>query len=218
MSVLILYGGVIWLGLAKKSKKEIRKKIKEVSRRLIDELGFNNVSTKMIAKEVGIAEGTLFNYFDSKTEIFFEAYGEEYNEMGLYHSDDLALAENVSDILIEHFKKSMNMALKLPRGIMSELTIASVKMAKKKPERFKKLMEYDFKFIDGITDYINRLIENNILEDVDSQVFSEMVFAMIGYELLLYMYDSTIKKEEMFENIKKKIDILVHGYIKGGRQ
>lgn len=204
--------------VSKEKQEETRKKIKEVSRKLIDELGFHNVSTKMIAKEVGIAEGTLFNYFDSKTEIFFESYGEEYNEMGLFDSKGLALANNVSDILIEHFQKSMKMALKLPRGIMSELVIASVKMARKKPERFKKLMEYDFKFIDGITEYVNRLIESNIIEEVNAEVFSEMVFAMIGYELLLYMYDLDITKDEMFDRIKMKIDILVQGYIKGGKQ
>jgi AcrR family transcriptional regulator len=202
--------------ISKEKQEEIRQKIKVVSRRLIGDLGFNNVSTKMIAQEVGIAEGTLFNYFDSKTEIFFESFGDEYAELGLYQSNSLQLAENVSEILVEHFQKSMKMVLKLPRGIMSELAIASVKMARKKPERFKKLMEYDFKFIDGITEYIQRLKDHNMISEVDSEMFSEIIFSIIGYEVLLYMYDLDISKEKLFENMKKKIDVLVKGYLKGG--
>jgi AcrR family transcriptional regulator len=201
--------------ISKEKQEEVKQKIKDVSRRLIGDLGFNNVSTKMIAKEVGIAEGTLFNYFDSKTEIFFESFGDEYAELGLYQSDGLLLTENVSEILIEHFQKSLKMVLKLPRGIMSELVIASVKMAKKKPERFRKLMEYDFKFIDGIGEYIQRLIDHNIISEVDTNVFSEIIFSIIGYEGMLYMYDLDISKEQLFENIKKKIDVLVKGYVKG---
>lgn len=202
--------------ISKEKQEEIRKKIKIVARELINEKGFNNVSTKMIAKEVGIAEGTLFNYFDSKTEIFFESYGEEYNELGLYNSDDLRLAENIGDVLMEHFRKSMKMALKLPRGIMSELAIASIKMAKKKPDRFKKLMEYDFKFIHGIEEYIQRLVDNKILNEVDAKVLSEVIFSAIGYELLLYISDYGTSKTEMFDNIKAKIDVIVKGYLKGG--
>jgi len=57
-----------------KSKK--RKKIIEVAIKLFVERGFHGTPTSLIAKEAGIATGTLFNYFKTKdiliNEIFME--------------------------------------------------------------------------------------------------------------------------------------------------
>lgn len=202
--------------ISKEKQEEIRQRIKDVAKIKFSEIGYDKVSTKMIAKEVGIAEGTLFNYFDSKTEIFFESFGDEYKNLESSTTDKMPLSQNVSEILFERFQSSIGIMLKLPRGVMGELAIASVRMAKRKPERFKRLMAYDFQFIDEIGKYIKRLIESNILDDVDSVAFSEMIFSIMGFELLLYMYDMNVSKIELIENMKKKIDILVKGYLKGG--
>jgi len=200
--------------ISKEKQEEIRQKIKEVSRAKFEELGFDKTSTKLIAKEVGIAEGTLFNYFDSKTEIFFEAFGDDYQQYISNRPETFQVGENVSEILLNEFQLTLKMMLKIPRGIMGELTIATVRMAKRKPDKFRKLMEYDFKFIRDMASYTSRLIDKNILCEVDSELFAEILFSIIGYELLLYVYDTTIKKEVMLVNIRKKIDILVNGYIK----
>ena len=37
---------------------------------LVDRVGLNGVTTKRIASEVGVAEGSLYRYFGSKNEIF----------------------------------------------------------------------------------------------------------------------------------------------------
>lgn len=204
--------------ISKEKQEQIRQKIKTVSRELFFELDFEQVSTKQIAKEVGIAEGTLFNYFDSKTEIFFEAFGDEYERVVQDDKFTLEITDDIASSIYNRFKRSVGMILKLPRGVLGEMAIASVKMAKKKPDRFRKLMEYDMQFIEEVRQYIEKLIEIGILVNVDSKQFSEMVFSIIGFELLLYMYDTSIDKKDMFRNTKTKLDILIKGYIKGGKQ
>lgn len=201
--------------ISKEKQEEIRQRIKDVSRIMFEQQGFEKTSTKQIAKEVGIAEGTLFNYYDSKTEIFFEAFGDDYES--LFEQRQYVpynIGDNVTEMLFERFDKALGMMFKLPRGVLSELAIATVRMAKKKPERFKRLMALDFKFIDELTIYIKQLTNEGILREVDEKLFSETIFAIIGYELLLYVYDRDVKKTEMMENMKKKLDILVQGYIK----
>ena len=58
------------------NKKKKRKKIIEVAIKLFVERGFHGTPTSLIAKESGIATGTLFNYFKTKdiliNEIFIE--------------------------------------------------------------------------------------------------------------------------------------------------
>lgn len=202
--------------ISKEQQLQIRRKILDVAKDKFTSIGFEKTSTKEIAKEVGIAEGTLFNYFETKTELFFETFGEEYEKAAEGRNLDLVLSTNISEVILVTFKKTVGLILKLPRGILGEMAIASVKMAKNKPERFKKLMMYDFQFIEDIAEYIKELKKHQLLKDVDEKHFSEMIFSFIGYELLLYMYDSSIKKEDMLQNITKKIDILVKGYLKGG--
>ena len=60
--------------MEKKNNK--RKKIIEISLRLFVERGFHGTPTSMIAKEAGIATGTLFNYFKTKDILINEVYKE----------------------------------------------------------------------------------------------------------------------------------------------
>ena len=202
--------------ISKEKQTEIKNRIKEVAKEKFDTLGYDKTSTKQIAKVVGIAEGTLFNYFDSKTELFFEVFGDSYQEYMEEIDHPIPISENVGEILLSHFQKVLGFVLKIPRGIMGELTIASIKMAKKHPDRFKRLAQYDFQFMDEISHYIKRLVETGIIEPVNEKQMSEIIFGAIAYELLMYVYDHSITKEMVFENIKTKIDILVKGYLTGG--
>lgn len=215
MSWLILMEAIM-ARISKEKQEEIRKMIKESAKTRFDELGFEKTSTKEIAKDVGIAEGTLFNYFDSKTELFFEVFGDSYQNFLSENTDEIKIGENIGEILLSKFQGLFGFILKIPRGIMGELTIATVRMAKKHPDRFRKLAQYDFMFMDKITEYVKRLIDAKIMEPVDKKQFSEIIFSIIAFELLMYIYDHNIKKETLYKNINMKIDILVKGYVKGG--
>lgn len=204
--------------ISKEKQEEIKTMIKRIAKEKFDTLGFEKTSTKQIAKEVGIAEGTLFNYFDSKTELFFEVFGDYYQEYMDENIDNIPISENVGEILLSHFQKIFGFVLKIPRGIMGELTIASVRMAKKHPDRFKKLAQYDFDFMHEITRYIKRLVDTGIIQPVDENQMGQIIFSAIAYELLMYVYDHSITKEMVYDNIKIKIDILVKGYLTGGTQ
>ena len=64
--------------ISKDEQEIVKKKIISVSRKLFNDVGFDKTSTKMISKEAGIAEGTIFNYFGTKDEIFFEVFYKDY--------------------------------------------------------------------------------------------------------------------------------------------
>ena len=93
----------------------------------------------------------------------------------------------------------------------------NVKMAKRNPERFKKMVELDLKYIKEIEKYISQLVDKKILYEVDSRQFSEMIYSVLTFEVMIFLYDRSIKKTEMMKNIKKKINILIKGYLIGGR-
>lgn len=59
--------------IRKEEKERIRNKIIEESKLIFVEYGYDKTSIKAIAKAVGIANGTIFNYFESKEEIYLAA-------------------------------------------------------------------------------------------------------------------------------------------------
>ena len=65
------------------SRDEKRRRIIEIAAKLFVERGFHGTPTSLIAKEAGIATGTLFNYFKTKNilinEIFIEIKLEQKN-------------------------------------------------------------------------------------------------------------------------------------------
>ncbi len=65
--------------LREKKKKETKNRIFEVAGRLFKEKGFESVTIDEITREAGIAKGTFFNYFPTKTAllIYFGELKEE---------------------------------------------------------------------------------------------------------------------------------------------
>ena len=48
----------------------------EVATKLFSEHGFDNVTTKMIATEAGVAQGSVFHHFKSKCNLFIEVHNQ----------------------------------------------------------------------------------------------------------------------------------------------
>ncbi|HZG78849.1 MAG TPA: helix-turn-helix domain-containing protein [Paenibacillus sp.] len=61
------------MSLREKKKEETKAKLLAAARSAFEARGYGAAKTSDIAKEVGIAEGTLFNYFPTKAELFLAA-------------------------------------------------------------------------------------------------------------------------------------------------
>ncbi|MBO0703216.1 MAG: helix-turn-helix transcriptional regulator, partial [Candidatus Dormibacteraeota bacterium] len=53
----------------------MRERIVEASLRVMAKRGVTNATTKEIAREAGVSEGSLYNHFENKTELFGSAFG-----------------------------------------------------------------------------------------------------------------------------------------------
>jgi len=77
--------------------RDVRVKVLDVARNLFAKRGVKQTSVDIIAKAAGIAKGTVYNYFDSKNEIFREVIHNE--AMAVYGEIDAAVRQgkNVRD-------------------------------------------------------------------------------------------------------------------------
>src|ERR1051325_7729149 len=93
------------------NKENTRRAILRAALDLFAEKGFYRTTTKAISKKAGIAEGTLFNYFETKEDLAVYFFEESLTEMIEWYQGDramkrAALPEKLFGI-IEHLLDSL---------------------------------------------------------------------------------------------------------------
>lgn len=70
-------------------KKEKYQLIVEAALKVIAEHGYHNAQVSRIAKEAGVADGTIYLYFKNKEDILISVFREKLGELiGRFHSKD----------------------------------------------------------------------------------------------------------------------------------
>ena len=59
------------LGLRERKKQQTRQLIADAAARLFDERGFDAVTVAQVARAADVSEGTVFNYFPTKEDLFY---------------------------------------------------------------------------------------------------------------------------------------------------
>lgn len=134
--------------------KDIEKKTFNAAIELFGKYGYSNVEMKMIAKEAGIAVGTLYNYYPNKKQLFIKVF--EYSWEETFSKIDNIITSSLTpyekiDTLVETLYEDMENR----RGIGRELTEEKV-----------------FNKDDNKLIWIkNRIIEkiNNLAEEIDKE-------------------------------------------------
>jgi AcrR family transcriptional regulator len=73
------------------NKEKTRKAILRAALDLFAEKGFYQTTTKAIARKAGIAEGTLFNYFETKEDLALYFFEEELTRVIAWYEGDRRL-------------------------------------------------------------------------------------------------------------------------------
>lgn len=88
--------------------KNIDKKILLTAKKLFQDKGFDSIDMRFIAKEVGIAVGTLYNYHSNKTKLFAEvveySWQETTNECEMIKKKNIREDKKLIEVLIKVFE------------------------------------------------------------------------------------------------------------------
>ena len=161
----------------------------------------------------GIAEGTLFNYFSSKANLYMESMLENIEISSVKLIDKEMTRENVIDIIMEYVTKSLNILLKLPKTVSKELIHLSTYLSKKKRKMFDKFADVDFKAIKELEEIIRQMREKGFLKEIDIETAASTIFAAAFFELLLYIYEDHYNKDDMFTALRKKMELIMTPYV-----
>lgn len=112
--------------------KNLESKIMNISEKLFIDKGYENVDMRMIAKEVGIAVGTLYNYYSNKRELFEKVFEKSW-ERTFEKLDNIIESSNLPKDKIVMFIKKLYEDMESRNGMGRELLrIQLIESEKKK--------------------------------------------------------------------------------------
>lgn len=186
----------------KRQEKEIRRKdIIDAAERVFFSKGYENASMDEVAKEAEFSKRTVYVYFNSKEQIYFEIMIRGYR------------------LLIEMIENSFN--AKPPRNALDELRnifFTFFEFSQNCPEYFNAIMEYETKDSDdqlGVKDeskvecyrlgevifgYLSRALQKGVTEGTLRKGLNTEQAALILWACTIGVYNTAKKKGDYLKN------------------
>ncbi|MBI9015274.1 MAG: TetR/AcrR family transcriptional regulator [Clostridiales bacterium] len=198
--------------ISKEQREIIRQDIIETSRQLFIEEGYSQTSTKKIAKKVGVAEGTIFNYFQTKSDILLEVITGEMDPK-LYGTPEVDNQTDLIEIYLDYYKKVMNPIINMPKKIMMDIFLALFKVSKTAPTIMQQFAAVDFRFIDVLEEMTEKLQSKHLLKQCDKRLLAESLYSDIMYSYMIYLYDKNMSQIECYKLIDNKLRFTLTPFI-----
>ncbi|WP_240945946.1 TetR/AcrR family transcriptional regulator [Pseudomaricurvus alkylphenolicus] len=193
--------------------RERTQQILDITARLLEEVGIDDLTTILIAKELGISVGSLYHYFPNKHAIMY-ALGERWlEEMTIAMNDMESFA--VETMTPNQFvDKAINRMLAVYKAQRAVLPLTQALWAI--PELRRLDEEHDYLVISKLANIFERLQlkgSRNELERV-GRIYLETTHAV----LLSVVSQKTVRSKRSLEDLKTMIAALVQSHAPGDSQ
>lgn len=187
-----------------------RTEILEAAIKVFSEKGFHRSTTKEIAEAADIAEGTIYNYFESKEDLLISlidsianlAYRRERYAQFL----DIDVRQSVHDLMLERFSviKERN---RLFLAILPEL-FATPHLRELYAQKVMAPAIHD------LEEHFRARIERNQLGDIDIPATVRMLSALgLGLELMIILDDTETKA--IWDDVPRFVDMITNAIFDG---
>lgn len=189
--------------------------ILEASIRVFSEKGFGASKTSEIAKEAGVSEGTIFNYFKTKKDLLVSLliplFVKFFRPMLLNSVEKIARNRKGKDIqtVLEEIAKDR---ITLGQNNLSLLKTVAAEAAFH-PELLNPIREKVMpQVVQWGTDFIEKEVKKGVFREVDPLTTFRIFMSMIaGYVALRNIYPEIFGQETEDVEIQRMVDIILHG-------
>jgi AcrR family transcriptional regulator len=195
--------------ITQQNKEETRTSIIKEAYELFSDLGYSKTNTKTIAKKCNIAEGTIFNYFDTKDDILiavFDDLSKHTNETELVLSHDPM--DEIIDVLIIPLKK-LDM---IPKPFMMDIIISAMKLSRNN-NLIHKLLVLDMSYVNVAKEKMDDLLVFKP-DEINASVLSEILYATVATDYILYIIHASVSFDEFERTVRNKLRLLMKPYQK----
>lgn len=183
-------------------KTATRKRIIDAAKSLFRSQGFEQTTTREIAKEVGIATGTMFNYFASKEDIVIELASQSFDKahraFRSQRRQQADLCEDLFAIVGEHFRSLRPLRSYLRPLLDTTLTAAPIPRADDSAAVLRRELHDQF---------VQILVDHGV-ED-PSSVQLNIFWALYVGALTFWCHDKSPKQEDSLALLDQSIRMYV---------
>lgn len=201
-------------GFSDKEKIMIHESLMENGKRLFTSFGLKKTSIADITRAAGIAQGSFYNFFDSKEELYFEIMEAEEQSMKEKLLDELKPLENYPrEYLRKMLLRSLEMVENYP--LMAQLYLENTMevLVRKLPD--KRLEEHFNQDHDDLLPVIKLWQSQGLLREGKLETITGLIRAL----MLLSLHKQEIGEAVYSDTIALLIDLVSDGLVvKGNRK
>jgi AcrR family transcriptional regulator len=165
-------------GASYNKSEDKRNAILEAATRLFAERGLTAAPTSEISKQAGVAEGTLFTYFETKDHLINALYREIKLELADAMMSDFPRKKKVATRLRHVWDRHVNWGIANPnqRKVLAQLTVSEVLTKESRDAGSAPFVEFHIMIRDAIE---QRIFRNDVPVELISKSLSALVEATI---------------------------------------
>lgn len=193
------------------NKKERRQRILDIADEMFSSKGYEKTSISSIAKKAGLGVGTVYNYFDSKDEIFTVVYGRKFGVDYEVDVDNIVVHQSSPlKSMYDYLERTEKILQKIPIWLFQEL----IRIGIKNKKLMKALMSFDLKMIDDLEKIIIKIRNQGYIKiNANPKILAEMIFSVYMYELALYFYNDEVDIHQAFQKGREKMQLLLESNV-----
>jgi AcrR family transcriptional regulator len=196
--------------ITQENKEETKAAIIKESLKLFTDLGYAKTNTKTIAQRCNIAEGTIFNYFATKDDILMAVFENLSIQADL---TEMPSSIHPTDKIIDIFIIPLRKLNRIPKQFVMDIMISAMKLSKKNNTLLHKLLALDMSYVKKAEEQIKVSLTFEQYE-MNAQILSEILYATVATEYLLYIFNETMPFGEFEDNVRNKLRLLIKPYHK----
>lgn len=199
------------MGLRNKKKARARDDILKAARELFFTQGYRSATMEAIAGRAGVAVGTVYNYFESKSAVLLAVTAQD-TDTALSGRKVLPGRASGMEILRDYLGTFMESLSRYPEKLLGELVSKSFGV----PSR-SGASNHSPNLVHGLESLTGRLIsEGKLREDLDSRAASMVIYGIVMTTLMKYAQDRRMTPEGMMDSLDEMLEAAYRGFAPKG--
>lgn len=169
-------------------------KILQAAHREFMQFGYTKITVDEVAKAAGVSKKTIYQYFNSKEEIFWEV-------MQCRKNEKMDMFQDIYDLDIDFLEKMRLIGYRNAKDLTNTPITFLKDLRRNAPDLFRKVEELRRESIVKVFEdfYSRGLQENYFRKEIPIKIVSEMYYAMMNHMFTIAIDSNQHSMEELYD-------------------
>ena len=195
------------MSLREQKKQKAQDNILQNAGNLFLAKGYARTTLEEIAARAEIGVGTLYNYYDSKAEVFLAIMADKLDFTVEEFDGLIGDAEtDVVDLILKFIREASKPFLLISNEMWQELISAALGVTKPENVLLQKLIQVDNQFMSQLEKCFDYLINRGALaSNYPAKQAAGVIYSIILSQFLFYIYDKGMTGEQFISSTEEQI-------------